>query len=478
MSDLAVLDRDGGLTHDELADLVARAAGDLADRGVAAGDAVLVVTANERFSVVAYLAVVRLGATAVLSQVGSGPSELRAAREATRPVLAVISPHAGDLGPALAGLPVVGAAGLGERGTAVEGFEAGLAGLHLNQQELDRPRVVVFTSGTTSVPKGVVHTARSLAATVASFAAMTGLGSEDRAFLVSPLASITGVTQALEMAPASGGSVVLEHAFGDESSLDLLIASGATFYGGPDLVLDRLLVAAARRGVGVPLRLVALGGTMLRRELLETAEGFGIRVIRVYGSSEVPWSTGTRPDEDASVRLVDEGTPGPGVELRLAEDGTKELFIRGPHRFAGYTGSDEVGSGDGWFATGDEAEIVDGRLRIVGRLKDVASRNGKKISLAEVDLAFTTASGITDCAAFVVADDATGERVAMAVRDAEDLDVEAVLASMKAAGLATFKLPESVVSWAGPLPTTATGKVQRRELTEDAVVVWRADRLR
>lgn len=469
-SPIAVIDRDGSLTWAELEERIARAAGELLERGVAAGDAVLIVTANEYSSVIAYHAVLRVGGTAVLSQVSAGPSELRAARESTRPVMAILSPYAENLSGPLAGIPTVQASGLG---SALRGEPVAATA-----PDLDRPRVVVFTSGTTSAPKGVVHTARSLAATVESFAAMTGFGAEDRAFLVSPLASITGVTQVLEMAPAVGATAVLEHAFADESTWDFLLSSGGTFYGGPDLVLDRLLAVAQRRGVGVPLRLAALGGTMLRRELLDAAEELGIRVIRVYGSSEVPWSTGTRYDEPVELRLTDEGTPGPGVELRLAADGSRELFIRGPHLFAGYTGAVEEPLEDGWFATGDEAEIVDGRLRIVGRLKDVASRNGKKISLAEVDLAFTAATGIAECASFIVADEETGERVALALWSDEEFDVPTVLASMQAAGLARYKLPEVVLRLRAPLPTTATGKVQRRELSENhGTVLWRAERL-
>ena len=79
---------------------------------------------------------------------------------------------------------------------------------------------------------------------------------------------------------------------------------------------------------------------------------------------------------------------------------------------------------DGWFRTGDEAQIVDGRLRITGRLKDVVSRNGKKMSLAEVDQAFTAASGITECAAFGVPDADTGERVAVAVHLDDDITID------------------------------------------------------
>ncbi len=468
---IAVIDRRGAITYAELGDRVARIAGALAARGVGAQDAVLIVTANERESVAAYHAVVQSGAVAVLSHVSAGASELRAACDATNPVLAIISPLAGHLAEEIArGIPAVAAAELGASQSAPPAVI-----------DAEAPRTVIFTSGTTSLPKGVVHSARSLHGAVACFSAMTQLTADDRMFLVSPLASITGVTQALEMAPAVGATVVLESEFDDESSLDLLCATRSTFYGGPDLVLDRLLAAAGRRGIGVPLRRAALGGTMLRRELIDTAERFGVRVVRVYGSSEVPWSTGTRPDEPDELRLTNEGLPGPGVELRLASDGSNELLIRGPHLFGGYLDAEQTDAAvdDGWFRTGDEAALDDGRLRIVGRLKDVASRNGRKISLAEVDQAFISASGIVDCAAFTVADDLTGERVALAVRlsDVGELDVRGLLAAMEAAGLARYKLPESVVRWPGPLPVTDTGKVRRRALTEDGEVLWRADRL-
>jgi acyl-CoA synthetase (AMP-forming)/AMP-acid ligase II len=447
-----ITDRDGMLDAPGLEDRVAAVAGGLLARGIGPGDTVLVLTRNDRDAVVALHAVIRSGATAALSQDSAGASEHRAAEAATRPALVL---------PAAELVAVHGAALTGPV-----------------DPDPDRAQVVVFTSGTTSVPKGVVHTGRSLAATVANVGAMAALGTDDSAFLVSPFASITGVTQTLALA-AVGGGLVLEPAYDDERSLDLLLETGATFYGGPDLVLDRLLQAADRRGVAVPLRTAALGGTMLRRDLLDRAESAGVRVIRVYGSSEVPWSTGTRRSEPAEVRLTDEGTPGPGVEIRLADDGTGELLLRGPHLFAGYTDAAATAAAleDGWFRTGDEATVQDGRLRIVGRLKDVASRNGKKVSLAEVDEAFAAASGIRDCAAFAVPDDTTGERVVIAVRADTPIDVPAALAAMEAAGLARFKLPERVVRWPGPLPTTATGKVQRRDLTEDSEVLWQAPRL-
>jgi acyl-CoA synthetase (AMP-forming)/AMP-acid ligase II len=466
---VALVDRRGVWTYAELDARAASIRGALVRRGVRRGDAVLVVTANERESAAAYLAVVGLGAVAVLSHVGAGASELAAACSATTPVLAVLSPPAEargvDLPDGLAVIPVV----------ELDGAPAPAA-----PPDPDARRVIVFTSGTTSTPKGVVHSGRSLAAATACFQAMLQLTADDRLFVVSPLGSITGVLQALELAPSVGAAAVLEHDFDDQRSLDLLLDGGGTAYGGPDVVLDRLLSAAERRGVDLPIRIAALGGTMLRTELIEKAERrFGIRVVRVYGSSEAPCSTGSRPDEPDEVRLADEGLPGPGVELRIGDGG--ELLVRGPHVLLGYVDpADEEGAlVDGWFHTGDEASIVDGRLRITGRLKDVASRNGKKISLVEVDLAFAAASGIVGCAAFAVPDDRTGERVAVAVHlpDGATLDVAAVLDAMEGAGLARWKLPESVVRSERPLPVTPTGKVRRQALTEALGMLWRAERL-
>lgn len=468
-ADVAIIDRQGAVTYAQLRARIERVRGALERRGVRSGDAVLIVTANERESVVAYNATVELGAMAVLSQVGSGARELRAACASTNPVLVLVSPPAATSDLALpVGIPMAAIAELDGEPAAAR-----------TVVDPDARRLVIFTSGTTSEPKGVIHSARSLRAATENFQALLELAAEDRVFLVSPLASITGVLQALELAPLVGAGAVLESDFDAERSLDLLISARATAYGGPDLVLDRMLGVARRRGVGVPIRIAALGGTMLRRELIDVAErNFGIRVVRVYGSSEAPCSTGTRPTETEAVRLVDEGMPRPGVELRLAADG--QLLVRGPHLFVGYVG---VSGGeprvDGWFPTGDEAEITDGRLRVIGRLKDVVSRNGKKISLAEVEDAFVAASGLTDCAAFGVADIDTGERVAVAVHapSGTEIDVPVVLGAMEVQGLARWKLPESIVRFGDALPVTATGKIQRRALHEDGEILWRADRL-
>ena len=327
-----------------------------------------------------------------------------------------------------------------------------------------------------------MHTTNTLRASCANYLFMTDLTSEDRFFVVSPLASIAGVLQALCLAPTLGAAAVLEDAFSEAGTLDFLLETAGTFYGGTDAVVGRLLAVARRRGLGVPIRAVGVGGMMLRPDLLLDAESAGIAVPRVYGSSEVPNFTSAHPSEPRDVRLADDGLPAPGVEVRIADDGSQELLVRGRHRFRGYLDSaDNEGAFDGdWFRSGDSAELVAGRLRVVGRLKDIASRSGKKASLAEVEQSFAAATGVNGCAAFSVPDDVTGERVVLAVQLPEDqtLDVPAVLDAMVDSGLAKWKLPEAVLRYQAALPMTATGKVLRRQLTEaDGTGIWSADRL-
>src|SRR5262249_5268361 len=143
------------------------------------------------------------------------------------------------------------------------------------------------------------------------------------------------------------------------ATLDLLLDTRATFFGGPDLLLDRVLQEAeARGGRELPLRLVYLGGTMLDPRILDRAErGHGIRVLRAYGSSEAPLSTSSGYDETGTLRHTDEGLPLASVELFLGSEADPgECLVRGAHLFLGYVDPDDdthAFDAAGWFHTGD-----------------------------------------------------------------------------------------------------------------------------
>ncbi len=333
---------------------------------------------------------------------------------------------------------------------------------------------MLFTSGTTSKPKGVIHSVSTLIKASANYIAAAGLTSGESIFLVSPLASVTGVLQGLVIAPMLTAPVVLEDRWAPRATYDLLASSGATWYGGPDRLLDQLLDCAEESGGSVPLRAVYLGGTMLDRGIVERIErDFGIVVMRAYGSSEVPISTSGLRGDPAARRHADDGVPLQDVELRIGSSlDPGECCIRGPHAFLGYTdeSDDEIAFDDGWFRTGDVAEVCDGRIRIVGRLRDIVIRNGLKIPVAEVEEVLNRLPGVRQSAGYAVADEATGERLAMAVvLDAgAELTLATVVDTLSDAGLAKYKLPEELVFWDDPLPMNANGKVEKAKLAASA----------
>lgn len=457
----ALITRGGEFSFAELHERVEAAAQELLDAGVTASTPVVVVAGNDVESVTAVHAAIRIDAVLLLVPRGAGAVQIAdiVARTGARFGVAPNWPAAADaLTDSCAWIDVTADTARGP------------TGVFRTQRPADEPSFVLFTSGTTSRPKGVIHSLSTLSKASANYIAAAGLGDRDRIFLISPLASVTGVLQALLIGPMLAIPVVLEDRWNPAATCELLVTSGATWYGGPDRLLDRLLDEAVAGGREMPLRAVYLGGTMLDRRIAERAEDdFGIIVMRAYGSSEVPVSTSGLRTESRDVRHADDGVALNDVEVRLGSAGDPaECCIRGPHAFLGYTDSaDDVDAFDGeWFRTGDVAELDGGRVRIVGRLKDIIIRNGLKIPAAEVDEAVARIAGVQECAAYSVPDSTTGERLAMALVVEPDvaMSLSDVAQALVSAGLAKYKLPEELVFWDQPLPLNANGKVERNKL--------------
>ena len=333
---------------------------------------------------------------------------------------------------------------------------------------------MIFTSGTTSRPKGVVHSLNTMLAATRNFVGPPALTASDNIFMISPLASVTGMLQATTVAPSLGAQVTVESRFDDVATFDFLVETGATFFGGPDLLLDRVLdQAEARASPTCRSRRCSSAARMLDPRILARAEHeYGILVLRAYGSSEAPVSTASARGEPEAVRLGDDGRPLDGVEVRIGSQADPaECCLGGPHLFLGYVDPDDDARAfdDDWFLTGDLAELRDGRLKITGRIKDIVIRNGLNIPIAEVDGLVAALPGVVQCAGYGVADDITGERLAMAVRLATRR-----VARVRRDGrrrwcvpaLAKWKIPEELVVWDEPFPETASGKVQRNPLEE------------
>ncbi|MGE2725363.1 class I adenylate-forming enzyme family protein [Mycolicibacterium pulveris] len=456
----ALITRGAEVTYGQLDERVDRASQALREAGVGAATPLVVVAGNDIGSAIAVHAAIRVDAVVLLVPRSAGQAQVAdiVARTGARYAVARDWSPTGE--PALReGCRWIDIAGASHPAAPSRPL-----------RPADEPSFVLYTSGTTSRPKGVIHSLSTLAKASANYIAAAGVGADDRIFLISPLASVTGVLQGLFIAPMLAVPVVLEDRWDPAATCDLLLSSEATWYGGPDRLLDRLLDEAVARGRDVPLRAVYLGGTMLDRRIVERVEDdFGIVVMRAYGSSEVPVSTSGLRTEPRAVRHADDGVALQDVDVRVGSVGDPaECCIRGPHAFLGYTDSeDDVDAFEGeWFRTGDVAEVSEKRVRVIGRIKDIVIRNGMKIPAAEVEEAVAAIVGVRECAAFSVADATTGERlaVAMVLDDGVDLSLADVTGALVAGGLPKYKLPEELVFWDEPLPLNANGKVPRNTL--------------
>jgi acyl-CoA synthetase (AMP-forming)/AMP-acid ligase II len=456
----AVVDNSGTDTYAQLHGRIGNAMRLLRSRGASAGATVLLIAPNTREAVAVYLAALGLGARVVLLDRRAGAADVRHAVAATRPVLVVgdtVAEALADLYQARV-LPLINV-------EAAEGTGYAIAA------DLAHSSVVMFTSGTSSRPKAVLHKVQSLLAGARNMAQTLAFTSRDGAFLVSPLAGITGIAQ-LHLALECGGRLVLEDAFSPTASLSRLIDHDATVFGGAPFILESLLAEAAKQHHGdLPLRAVAVGGTSIPRALLEDAWSRHRMVpSRVYGSSECPIAFASAPSDDLEARFADDGIPMPGTEGRI-DPANGELQVRGESLFSRYldpADNAEAFTSDGWFRTGDLAVLSADRLRITGRLKEVVARKGLKISLAEVDEKMRGLPGSLGAASYGLPDAETGERLAVAIHadGHSEMGLETVTQWLRAAGVATWKLPEQVVVWNEPLPHTATGKVLRRALAD------------
>ncbi len=464
---LALADNSQVLTYAQLRGAVVAGVARLSSAGVSAGDGVVLVAGNTAEAAVAFHALLRVGATVVLLDRRCGSADVHHA-------VAVL--HA----------PARVVAGESDRRRLVEdddvevvalesfGDPGGAAGGGWTEPDRDAAAVVLFTSGTTGRPKGAIHSLNTLTAGAANMARITAADEESVPFLVSPLASITGVMQLL-LAADQRGALVLEDRFDPEASLARINHLGATLLGGAPIIAERLLEAARRCGAGrIALRTLALGGAMLPRPLLELAtDDFGIEIARVYGSTEAPNFSGSTLADDREQRLSDDGVLMPGSWVRVGSlVHPREALLRGPGVFLGYANPADNAEAfeDDWYRTGDLVELDGYRLTVTGRLKEVVNRNGLKISMGEIDAALVGLPGALEQACFALPDAATGERLAVAVRAEEGVVVtlDDVVAHLDARGVARRRLPEQVVLWDAPLPRTTSGKIVRSLLAMES----------
>ena len=331
----------------------------------------------------------------------------------------------------------------------------------------DAVRMILYTSGTTGRPKGVLHTHNSIHALIRQIGEHWRVEDGDTFLVPSPIAHIGGSIYAFECPLLLGTTAVLMERWDADAAASLMIAERCTHMAGATPFLEGLLAAAECADTHLPdLKVFICGGSSVPPSLIRRASAYFDKaaVSRVYGSTEVPVTTVGSLDDLEHAADTD-GRAGI-ADIKLVDG---EIRARGPQMLVGYLHpEDETSSFDdeGYFRTGDLGRWVDdGYLVVTGRDKDIIIRSGENISPKEVEDILVGRVGIAEIAVVGVPDERTGERACAVIvsADGSTPDVDALRELLVAEGVAKFKIPEQVVIWEA-LPKNDVGKVLKHEI--------------
>ncbi|MFD5230469.1 class I adenylate-forming enzyme family protein [Streptomyces qaidamensis] len=310
-------------------------------------------------------------------------------------------------------------------------------------------RWIYWTSGTTSDPKGVLHTDRSLLAGGSCLAHALRPSADDVGSIAFPYAHIGGPDYTV-MLLLYGFPAVLFEQFALPEALAAYRAHGVTMAGGSTAFYSMFL-AEQRKQPGEPvvpsLRLLAGGGAPKPAELYHAVvREMGVQLTHGYGMTEVPMITMGAPDDTPELLAATEGRPPEGMEIRIVDG---EVRLRGEAVCRGYLDPGQTAEAfdeEGFLRTGDLGRLTEtGHLVLTGRLKDVIIRKGENISAQEVEDLLHRHPAVGDVAVIGLPDAERGELVCAVVEQppgTEALTLAAVTAFLRAEGLSVHKLPE------------------------------------
>jgi acyl-CoA synthetase (AMP-forming)/AMP-acid ligase II len=331
----------------------------------------------------------------------------------------------------------------------------------------DAVRMILYTSGTTGRPKGVLHTHNSIHALIRQIGRNWLVDDGDTFLVPSPIAHIGGSIYAFECPLLLGTTAVLMERWDPDSAVALMHAERCTHMAGATPFLEGLLSAAKRAGTRLPdLKVFICGGASVPPSLIRRAAAYFDQAVvtRVYGSTEVPVATVGSPTDPDHAAETDGHT---GIaDIKLVEG---EIRARGPQMLVGYLHpEDETESvdEDGYFRTGDLGRWLDDEYLVVtGRAKDIIIRNGENISPKEVEDILVGHPGIAEIAVVGLPDERTGERACAVIvpADQHPPDVAGLRDLLMDHGVAKFKVPEQVVVW-DALPKNDAGKVLKHQI--------------
>ncbi|GGC17261.1 cyclohexanecarboxylate-CoA ligase [Novosphingobium marinum] len=351
----------------------------------------------------------------------------------------------------------------------------------------DRPQVdphgvkmVLYTSGTTGRPKGVLHSHATIERIKRLSSEYWGIGEGEATIMPSPVTHISGYANGLEAPFVTGDKCIFMESWNAEDALRLIEEHEvvATVAATPFLV--ELANAARAAGTRLPsMRVFACGGAAVPPDLIPAANSAfdNLQAFRVFGASEVPLVTfGWMDNEelaattdgevvDYQVMIVDDD----GAELPFGQEG--EILARGPAMMLGYADKSQAEAAitpDGYFRTGDLGTLSEnGAITVTGRKKDLIIRGGENISAVEIEDVLRTHPQVRDASVVAMPHERLGEGVcAYIISEGDPASVEMLCKHVQATGLAKQKTPERF-EFVDDYPRTASGKIRKDMLRAD-----------
>ncbi len=450
----------------------------LASAGVGPGDRVAVMTSNRVELVLAVQGASRLGGAAVMVSPAWKATEVGHAVALTQPMHGV----ADGTGVALL-TEALGADRVTDLDDATT-LAATQAGPTTRPEPATDPEptddaVLVFSSGTTGLPKAVRHTHASMGAATAHWVTCLGLTADDRFQVATPPTHILGLLNLLAAAEA-GATVRLHARFDLDEVLRCIEADRLTL----EIAVAPIALAMANhpdleRFDLSSLRYIMWGATPVTESVAATVTArTGVRWLPAYGASELPVIACNPVDHPEEWRLDSAGVPAPDVELRVVDlvtglplpaGETGEIQARSPSLMAGYLPDDANADAfaDGWYRTGDIGWLEpEGWVHLTDRAKEMIKVKGFQVAPAEIEAVLLGHPSVVDCAVFGVPDEQAGEvPVAAVVLDpAHPVDPDE-LQALVADTLATYKQLRRVVV-VDAIPRLPSGKALRRVLRD------------
>lgn len=468
-------------SHRDLQASSARLARTLDGLGVGVGDRVVVVAEKSPEVLALHLACVRSGAVFVPVSTAYPTAELAELLADAEPALVVADPRV-----AMPSVPAdrFAVLTLAADGTGTLSEQAASAPGGYDDRGLDdtAAAAMLYTSGTTGRPKGVVMTRGNLAFNARGLSRAWGFRPDDVLVHVLPLSHTHGLFVAAHCCLVAGATIRLLPRF-DPTEVVAALPSSTVLMGVPTHYTRLLEDAGFDRSATAGMRLLTSGSAPMSVETHRAVrERTGHTVLERYGMTETCILTSNPYAGERRIGTV--GPPLPGVDLRVVDDedcvlGTDavgSVQVKGPNVFPGYWRRPELRetefTADGWFRTGDLGRLdTGGYLEIVGRAKDLVITGGLNVYPKQVEQALLEVPGVADCAVVGLPDIDLGERVVAAVVAASGvvLDADDVRTAVRSS-LAGYKVPKAVYL-VESLPRNTMGKVEKARLRAELMAL-------